>query len=165
MKVCTKCNEPKENDYFWKDKRRVNGLQAKCILCRKGERRTYQSLKGPELNAKARAKYGSNPWRDRHRHLVRKYGIGEAEYQELLSEQGGCCAICRIPSNKCKNSVLCVDHCHTTKKVRGLLCFNCNSILGLANDRPEVLKAAIEYIIPQVAAEFIEAYVASAECK
>ena len=80
----------------------------------------------------------------------KKYGITLEEYLSLHKEQQGLCAICgkaessQIKSGKQKS--LAVDHCHETGKVRGLLCFKCNSALGKFNDDPDLLRKAIIYI-------------------
>jgi broad specificity phosphatase PhoE len=80
---------------------------------------------------------------DRDYHLRRTYGITLEDYNRLLEEQGGVCAICkRAPST---NRVLAVDHCHKTLKVRGLLCINCNRILGFM-DNEEWYAAALTYL-------------------
>mgnify|MGYP001570388182 CR=1 FL=1 len=75
--------------------------------------------------------------------LYRRYGITAEAYKALLAAQGGRCAICRnLPGRK----RLAVDHCHDTEQVRGLLCFNCNVLLGCSRDNVEVLQAAIAYL-------------------
>ena len=71
-----------------------------------------------------------------------RYGISTADYDALLARQGGACAICRRKSDR----RLQVDHCHTTKEVRGLLCNNCNTTLGRCRDDPDILRAAIAYL-------------------
>ena len=54
------------------------------------------------------------------------YGISLEDCARLLARQGGVCAICqRQPPKR-----LCIDHCHATAKVRGLLCRTCNFGLG-----------------------------------
>ncbi|MEU2513760.1 endonuclease VII domain-containing protein [Streptomyces syringium] len=71
------------------------------------------------------------------------YGLGPGEYDELLRLQGGRCAIC----GGTRRQRLSVDHCHKTHLVRGLLCRMCNGrLLTAARDRPEVLRAAADYL-------------------
>ncbi len=79
------------------------------------------------------------------RQRQRMLGISEAEYQVRFKEQGGKCAICHSPFNG-KYKRLSVDHCHRSKKVRGLLCSNCNTALGLLKDNPTRLLRAIAYL-------------------
>lgn len=69
----------------------------------------------------------------------------EADYSEILSAQGGLCAICR-DAPEGKRSLLFVDHCHTSKQVRALLCHRCNVLLGMSKDRPAVLREAACYL-------------------
>ena len=87
----------------------------------------------------------------RSRHLLRNYGLGPGEYETRLQEQGGLCAICRIPTDR----RLHVDHdhscCPTNGKscgrcVRGLLCSSCNTGLGSFRDSPTTLQAAVAYL-------------------
>lgn len=72
--------------------------------------------------------------------LIRIYGIGLSEYNKLLREQNNCCAICGKPTK------LAVDHNHVNGRVRGLLCFHCNTILGHAYDSIYILKKAADYM-------------------
>lgn len=69
----------------------------------------------------------------------------------MLAEQDGVCKICTNPetavypqTGKIKN--LTVDHCHKTGRVRGLICFSCNIILGHLEDRPEVVHSVLDYL-------------------
>jgi hypothetical protein len=63
----------------------------------------------------------------RDRQLRKAFGIGLGQYREMLKAQGGRCAICgRVPGEK----DLAVDHDHVTGSLRGLLCYNCNVMLG-----------------------------------
>lgn len=73
----------------------------------------------------------------------RKYGITIQQYDALFAAQNGVCAICSRPPGKRR---LAVDHCHTTKAVRGLLCVQCNTAIGKLNDDPELLRRAIAYL-------------------
>lgn len=80
--------------------------------------------------------------------LVRKYGITLDQYRAMFDAQEGKCAIC-LGQPKGRNAVnnrLDVDHCHTTGKVRGLLCSDCNTSLGKLSDDIGNLKRAIQYL-------------------
>lgn len=75
--------------------------------------------------------------------LKKHYNMSLEEYDELLIKQNYCCSICKNPPDK---KPLGVDHCHTTGKVRGLLCNSCNSTIGFCKDNITVLQNAIEYL-------------------
>jgi hypothetical protein len=110
----------------------------------KRARARYQTHKD-EINARSRAHYhthkhdSASPKRRAH---LRRYGISPAEYDALLAKQGGACAICRKRSKQ----RLCVDHCHVTGMVRGLLCHECNGALGYLRDDQASLVAALAYL-------------------
>jgi hypothetical protein len=77
--------------------------------------------------------------------LKRHYGITLDEYNLMFAKQGWMCAICgktRRDGTRPFN----VDHDHATGKIRGILCHNCNLILGHANDDVLTLGGAILYI-------------------
>lgn len=78
--------------------------------------------------------------------LQRDYGLTRDEYEAMHEAQGGLCAICRRPQGS--NRELAVDHCHDTGRVRGLLCWNCNSAIGLLGDTFKGIIAAVEYLRP-----------------
>jgi hypothetical protein len=80
----------------------------------------------------------------RQNDLQRKYGITTAEYDALLARQNGGCAICRRRPKE--NERLCVDHCHITGLIRGLLCHSCNIALGRFRDDQTSLIAALAYL-------------------
>lgn len=85
----------------------------------------------------------------RLRSHLKLYGLTVEEYERLLKAQKSVCAICRRPERvrlKTKVSRLSIDHCHTKKKVRGLLCVNCNQGLGHFRDDPKRLRAAAAYL-------------------
>jgi Autographiviridae endonuclease VII len=70
------------------------------------------------------------------------YGLSLEEYNALLALQNGVCAICEEKSDR----TLCVDHCHLTRLVRGLLCRRCNLGLGYFRDDPRLLLKAVLYL-------------------
>ena len=96
--------------------------------------RAYRAAHREKLNARRRARPGD--------HLKRRYGMSLLDYDALLALQGGVCAICGKKSKR----RLGVDHCHSSHKVRGLLCSKCNVGLGNYDDDTDRLRAAIAYL-------------------
>lgn len=98
-----------------------------------------------------RAYRAANPDRFKDYDLKKVRGIGLGEYQNLLFEQGGTCAICRKPETAINPKTglprtLAVDHCHNGGHIRALLCSACNTGLGSFGDDPDRLRAAISYL-------------------
>jgi Recombination endonuclease VII len=81
----------------------------------------------------------------RNVHLLNKYDMTEAEYEEKLVGQSNKCAICGDVLNVEKKHPP-VDHNHSTGQVRGILCQKCNLLLGLCNDSIDVLERTIGYL-------------------
>jgi hypothetical protein len=77
---------------------------------------------------------------------VKSYFINDDEYDSILEEQGFACAICGNRDGNAVGFALCVDHCHMTGRVRGLLCVKCNLLIGHADENPATLKSAGEYL-------------------
>ena len=107
--------------------------------------RAYQAGHRERLNVLWRKKWRTNAaFRDgrRARRWQRKYGLGADDYERMVIEQNGVCVICkRIPRRW-----LCIDHCHETQKVRGLLCDKCNTALGLLDDDSDRMREAGAYV-------------------
>mgnify|MGYP001591133168 CR=1 FL=1 len=100
-------------------------------------------------------KYSENKVRDRGYQLKYKFGITIDDYNRMLTDQGGKCAICNGDNYVRKKGTnsgeevcmsLSVDHDHQTGKVRGLLCNACNTALGKLIDDPALFKKTIEYL-------------------
>jgi len=77
--------------------------------------------------------------------LKKWYGISLDDYNRMWSEQGGRCFICGRHETEFQRP-LCVDHSHSTGKVRKLLCGNCNRALGLVYDNVDILQTMIKYL-------------------
>jgi hypothetical protein len=77
---------------------------------------------------------------------LRKYGLTEADWDRMLTEQGGRCAICRTDTPGGRGERWHIDHSHATDKVRGLLCHNCNVGIGNFKDDPALLDSAAAYL-------------------
>jgi hypothetical protein len=107
--------------------------------------RAYRAAHRERLNAERRDKWRSDAdLRARHggARLTRNYGLSRDEHRRLLKAQNGVCAVCKLPSRR----TLCVDHCHATLQVRGLLCDKCNTALGLFGDDSKRMRAAAAYV-------------------
>jgi Recombination endonuclease VII len=104
--------------------------------------RAYYQAHKHEINERCRDYYHAHKHDSAVQRALRRYGISRAEYDALLAKQGGACAICR----KRAKGRLCVDHCHVTGMVRGLLCNECNCALGYLKDDQASLVAALAYL-------------------
>jgi hypothetical protein len=80
---------------------------------------------------------------DRKRQLKRRYGMTPEQYDELFAKQNGVCGIC---GGREDGQHLCVDHCHDTKIIRGLLCGKCNRGLGNFDHDVHLLLQAVSYL-------------------
>ena len=84
-------------------------------------------------------------------YLQKTYGISLEEKLQRLKLNSDRCEICKKKVKILKDKewlrVSVVDHCHTTGKIRGILCSQCNAALGLLQEKPEVLFAAYEYLV------------------
>ena len=108
--------------------------------------RAYYRAHKQEINERSRAYYHAHK-QDiqpilRRGQLKRLYGMSPADYDGLLAKQDGMCAICGTPSEE----TLCVDHCHATGIIRGLLCRKCNTGLGCYEDDPATMITSLAYL-------------------
>ena len=82
----------------------------------------------------------------RRSHLKINFGLTPENYDAILTAQKGVCAICGVDKPSAHRQHFYVDHCHTTGKIRGLLCGSCNTGLGHFKDNPDLLTTAISYL-------------------
>jgi hypothetical protein len=124
MRLCFRCQQIKPLEDFSKSRVKKGGLQERCkVCCKEHYHSTGYAVRQRELD------------------LKKKYNITPKVYTDMVLIQGSCCAVCKTSSLK-----LHVDHNHTTGKVRGLLCSNCNRGIGLLKDNTQILLNAAEYI-------------------
>ena len=150
IKICTKCGEAKSIGDFYRDSQKPSQLSPQCKSCKNTINKSWGE-KNKETIAVIK-----NRWLLKNKeyrqiislrsHLKRKYGLTIEEYEVLVEKQDGLCAICKKEDII---SRLSIDHNHRTNKVRGLLCRNCNSLIGLAKESKEILLEAINYIEKQ----------------
>ena len=134
-KRCTKCGKNRLVKYFYVDKHLSGHLKSQCSLCAQNYSRKWKVSQG--------AKAFWKQWNKARR--FKMHNITEEQYVELLRKQHGKCAICRRKLSTKRQPH--IDHNHLTKKIRGILCSNCNTFLGLAKDQICTLRRAIKYLI------------------
>lgn len=132
-KTCTKCGVTKDITEFYKrgGKTSPETRHNHCKDCTK---------------IRVQTNYREDPSKQRNNDLKRLYGITLNEYNQMLTEQNNKCAVCRTTDPGGKHGKFMVDHCHTTGKVRGLLCKRCNIALGEVGDNISTLQKMIEYL-------------------
>ncbi|MFE6285234.1 endonuclease VII domain-containing protein [Streptomyces sp. NPDC057877] len=171
-KRCSRCKEYKPRAAFASNRAARDGLQAYCRECWAGYHQARQIAKGKNVRPRVETPEGYKycrscgeikPHSEWHRnatasdglsmscktcraakgradHLKRQYGLTEAERDQMVASQMGLCVICL------KAPAVHVDHCHKTGRVRGVLCFNCNSAIGKLGDDPDAVRRAAAYL-------------------
>jgi Recombination endonuclease VII len=104
----------------------------------------WRAANREEFNAYQRKWRRENPEKSARIQLKKLYGITPEQKADMLVAQGNVCAICKTDDPGKRGWV--VDHCHTTRKVRGVLCANCNCGLGHFRDDKAALASAIAYL-------------------
>lgn len=155
-KVCSKCRLILSKDQFVKDKTEKSGLTSHCKKCRNARQAIWREKNPDKIRAindarKAdRKKYYGCPKRKlkyKEAQLREAFGISLSDYDKMLLDQNGKCAICdRSNTGNSKNKYFSVDHSHMTGKIRGLLCSSCNIGMGALKDDPLILRRAATYI-------------------
>ncbi len=153
----------KHRQYYAKNKLKIRANQQERIKADRNKyklrqhlyNKTYQQKHAEKIRAYKKFYHDQlrleintrkREWNATHRlklkdwELQSSYGINLKQYLLLKRTQKHKCAICG------KRTKLCVDHNHKTKLVRGLLCHQCNVMLGYARENSEILKAAIKYL-------------------
>jgi hypothetical protein len=94
--------------------------------------------------------YENNRERVKFNKIKRVYDITKEQYENMLQQQNFCCAICSSNVESQRDKTLVVDHCHTTGKIRGLLCHSCNTGIGLFKDNEQNLMKAYNYLVSAI---------------
>src|SRR5262245_17721506 len=128
---------------IWQKKKRSTDPEYREKLRLESE--AYWAANKDEIKAARRERRKTDPeYREKQSYYKTRclYGISDDDRDALLASQGGVCAICRQKSER----PLGIDHCHSSGKVRGFLCFKCNAGLGMFNDDTDRMRAAIAYL-------------------
>lgn len=162
LKRCTMCKQVKAFSEFSKQ---ANGRFGLCPRCRKCKSEKAKKDNSSKYKAKHKAstrayylknrsaiiKYSKEYYlanRDRYVQLqrLRQYGLTSEQFDAIKHEQEDKCAVCRGPYPGRGDRNWHVDHDHATGKVRGLLCWRCNVVIGNALDQIDILKSAVSYL-------------------
>jgi len=144
-KFCNSCGLHLPVTQFHNQSDKKDGKRSQCKLCT--NKRNLEKYHSCEETKK------SHHMASRKHSLFKNYGITLEEYDAMLLEQGGRCAICKsdkpwgfVAEPKRAKEFFCVDHDHTTREVRGLLCQPCNTGLGNFRDNSDHMRMAIKYL-------------------
>ena len=141
MKTCSKCNEEKDLDLFAKGKRYKDGRKNICKKCHTAYVSNYYSSNPDKKAAKNKMNsVNQNNWMRHH--------ISEQKYNELLDLHNGKCHSCK------DKEAVSIDHDHSCcsqsrscgRCVRGLLCNQCNTALGLLQDSKKNIQGLLDYL-------------------
>lgn len=156
---CNKCSQDLDENHFRLDKTRTSGFHPYCKSCELAYKKDWYVRNANHVKAKATKWQKENKeqlslqkkeWRRRNPDKQKSISLKHAfnmtfdEYCNLKEVQNNCCAICQI--NEEESGTLCVDHCHKTGTIRGLLCNSCNKMLGFSKDKIDTLNKAIDYL-------------------
>lgn len=137
MKKCNACGGTKPLSEFHNRANRSSGKYSQCRTCNRKRVQEWQKNNRRRQNDSTRRSY-----------LKQQYGITEQQYDELLTKQKECCAICKRHASEFKKR-LAVDHQHgkgDDNVIRGLLCIDCNRhLIGRRKD-PELFRSAAKYL-------------------
>ena len=148
IKICFRCKKEKESTDFYRSKAIKSGFMNECKECN-GERNKKWRIKNKLKASKTSKEWAlNNPERSRllklKSYLRRKYNITVEEFEKRKKAQQNRCLICEkvfVLSSQTH-----VDHNHSTKKVRGILCTRCNFIVGMVENEGDIILKSIEYI-------------------
>lgn len=150
MKKCSKCKEEKPiSDFNIRNGAEGNKPSSYCKLCHQ------EYVKDHYVKNKEKYINNASDWSSRNPESRRKIGtnwvrrakgnyVSEQVFKEMMDSQKNCCAICDRELTTTK--LTCVDHNHVTGKIRGILCRNCNTGLGMLKDSISTLQSAAEYL-------------------
>lgn len=159
QKRCASCGLSKPKSEFHVRSRAKDGLSYYCKACAKVRSDEYLSRNIEANRARARRWREQNPekakathdaWIARNREraakshkfrqLRHRYGLSQDQYESLMRESGGKCQLCGSDQR------LCVDHCHKSSVVRGILCLRCNTAIERIEEIPGFSRLAAEYL-------------------
>ena len=143
-KPCSKCHQDLPLSEYAKTGSKYGvGLRSYCKGCGNAQTREYAQKNKARRNERLREWRRSNPdaarAKDLRARLKRKYGLTPEDVEAMRVAQDGRCLICGVECD------LFVDHCHTSGRVRGLLCPSCNTFLDRVEANRDILQRMAAY--------------------
>ncbi len=136
MKTCSKCKQEQTLDNFY-IRSDTGRYRSNCKTCT-AKSTSAKWKNDPDFRARGYARS------IKHQRQA-KYGVSCEDYKNLMEKANNSCEICGTTECATGNG-LAIDHCHSTGKVRGILCQACNTALGSFRDDPDLIQRAINYI-------------------
>jgi hypothetical protein len=134
--VCKACRKKRRHDYYEKNKAQERKRNKEWFDAHPGAR--------AEFNKKYKRNNGAKKKKqDQNSRLKREHGITLEQKQKMFDDQKGLCAVSGLPLTEGNYHL---DHCHKTKRLRGLITKKINWAIGLFEDNPELLRAAANYL-------------------
>lgn len=139
VKRCNDCGITKPVDQFYKTKQ--GWVKSICKICSVRQSTEWAKRNRRRITEHNKSLRHQDPFKAAELKRKYRYGLSIGQYLEMHKSQDGKCLICE------KQTKLYIDHCHQTKKVRGLLCHSCNTGIGFLHHDPEIIRAAIKYLL------------------
>ena len=142
-KYCSGCETYKHTSEFCSDVSKSSGLSTKCKTCGAMDNVKWRKENPEKVREQKKKFHLENPHKKREYKRRSKYPGYTKEHENTMS-----CEICKIDLVAgCKSgNAQCIDHDHSTNKIRGVLCSHCNRGLGIFKDNPEILREAARYL-------------------
>lgn len=143
-KQCSRCKNILDVSNFYRSTQNKSGFYSRCKKCASDNYKEYAYNNSEKIRNSQVARRKANPDKERNSAYKYRFGITLDQFNEMARMQNGVCKICELPNTK--NIRLVVDHCHSTGKVRSLLCTRCNTAIGLLKEDLNILKKAYTYL-------------------
>lgn len=153
MKICKRCGVEHPRTMYGKDSSRKDGMKDVCKPCRQQEAAEYYGKNRENILVRDKKRYHAvdeetrkaRNRKNRERYLQATYNLSSEQIERMRKEQNNKCDICEVELGADWWQIH-TDHCHTTGKVRGLLCNDCNRGLGGFKDSLFALDKAMKYL-------------------
>jgi hypothetical protein len=144
-RVCPNCDRTLHVSHFYKSTQTKDRLERHCKDCQRAYVVDWQRRNKEKFNSYQREWRSQNKEKHaasaKYSKIRNKYGLSREEYDSLMEQSH--CGICDADLTERKPAL---DHCHATGKIRGVLCSQCNTGLGMFHNNPEALRRAAEYL-------------------